>query len=1097
MEKVLVKYSDFINNDGGFDKIRADFKSLGDDLIKDAKAYKAEIQKAFNLNDLEGVAAVEAKTEGLVKAMKKYGEARENVDKIEKEYQKQVKKTNQTTDDQIDTLVKLDNELQTHRSKIKEINVLSKLNTKTDRDWNKERVEAELQIKKVSKEIRDQQKEILKGNELSRKEQKLLKAKITLQKEEINTLDDVRERMAALRVVVQSLDLKTQADQIKSFNDEIDELTQVLAENSDKFIQNKINIGNYEESIVNALKKTGLFTTGISGLDSVLEGVLGLFTKSADEIAEMEDALDQNSGALKRFTVSFGKLNTAMKASVIGIIVVAIAALASAFGNTRAGSIRLEKTMATLSSTLTSIGQVARATVTAVVQAFEILSNPLNWANPVMMAKVKQGFTDIKNTFTSGTEAVVKGLENIDNAYKLEDKIARTTQEVARLNNELQILNSIADDSTKSLTTNLKANERALQLQDQIAKKKKEIAADELEAINEKVKQNILANGIEVGNLNLSAKGEAFAKSVLDLAERRGSALEISNDLIGEQQAAVANLITVEGELALTTEENGRKRREIQRDIFEQNLDLLIDLIDTEKNISEQYVNDVTKSFQNRLNEFNRFLVVFRQNSQRELDEFTKEAANLGLDIPFSIAYDENGDFKVFAGDLELATDNVVQLNQQLQGLGINEIDINRFREFMVEARNGVRDFRTLNKELQLVGINVKEMRENLSVSQDELTAMDSLQEKIGQLNSKITDKVPKKERDLLIKQVEELEKQKTDIKEFAEFQRIENRKQAIDAELLLVEKESSRYYELLQERLDLEKELREKSIDQGLEKSKDANKKAAEDFKKYGDEVKQIIDAIADKAVEAAAKRVDAAEKQVERQNELVALQSERAQTGLANTLAFEQRELGKREADRIKAEKKKERLEKIRALYSSYSNYSSQGDKNPIVKALRDFAILEAITASFGDGGAADDVIKDKIPHNGKGITRGRSHRGRNGGIAVRIEGKEGFFSGREMGNLGKDNFYKMKDLASMGKVDSNFFSQQRESFVKLVPSANNNDKLVHEFRQVKAAIENKPVASYDFKNLADGTIEILETLQSKNSTKKNSYITKKPRI
>jgi len=180
---------------------------------------------------------------------------------------------------------------------------------------------------------------------------------------------------------------------------------------------------------------------------------------------------------------------------------------------------------------------------------------------------------------------------------------------------------------------------------------------------------------------------------------------------------------------------------------------------------------------------------------------------------------------------------------------------------------------------------------------------------------------------------------------------------------------------------------------------------KSLDDYKTSAPQAPALLDAIIDKVLEVNQKRIDSAQKQVEQSDKKIDEQRSRAEQGLSNTLAFEQRELGKREAELVKRQKRQERLEKIKAIYSSYNNYASQGDTNPILKALRDFAILESITASFGDGG----VVEDKLPTNG--IFKGQSHNGNGGGIPILVEGKEGIFSAREMDNLGKDNFYKMK--------------------------------------------------------------------------------------
>ncbi len=1114
MESAIYNYSNFFNDDGGFDKIRSDFDKLGDDLIKKAKEIQSKI-KLFDANDVDSLKDYESQTEMLTKAFKKYGDAKESINKVEKAFKDAQEQSTKTTDEQIESLAKLDKELNKYQTDLKELNKLGTKNGKVVKDVNKERVEAQLQIKKVRKAIQQQQKEIIKGNELSRKEQKLLKAKINLEKEEVRTIDDVRERISALRTVVQSLDIETQAHQIKTFNDEINELTELLKDNSDEFIQNKINIGNYEESILNALKGTNLFSTNIAVLDSALGSVTDALFATKEEIETMEKALDANSDALKRFTIAFGKLNKTLKASIIGIVLVAVAALGSAFGNTRAGTIRLEKALESFNSVLSTVGQTAKRVFVGIFQSLELLINQIGDRSigdlikdaltgdlqtetfGILAGTIKNTFDDVVDIIESGSDAVVKGLENIDKAFKLEDKIRRLNQEIEKLNGELSITQSIADDSTKSLATQLLANQKALELSEEISRRQLEIAKSELELANEKVKQNILSNGVEAKNIDLSQKGESFAKATLNLAERRGSQLEISNDLVEAQQQALLEVIKVENDLNLTKEENARKQREIQRDLFEQNLDLLIDLIDTEKNLSEQFVNDATKNFQRRVQEFNRFLIVFRQNAQKELDEFTKFAQQTGLDLDFQIDFKEDGSFELFVNDQVLAIDNIVELNKQLQNLGINEITINRFREFIIESRNGVKDFKDLNKELTLTGIKVKELNDDIKISGKELKDLNELNDRIKTLQERSRQNVSSSDRQKILDEITQLEKEKTEIVEFAEFQRLFARKDAIDAELATVQEGSEREKELLLERLSIEKKLIDDDATERINQAKKTNEKIIDEEKKLADELRRILDSVLDKVLEIARERTKSAEDQVDKQQSAIDRQQALAERGLTNTLAFEQRELRKRESELIRRQEQERRLEQIKAVYTSYNNYASQGDPNPILKALKDFAILRAVEASFEQGGI---VGKDGFTHvrtNSKGVTLGQSHNGNNGGVLALHQGGEGFFSREEMANIGEDTFYQIKQQARTGKIDSDFIANQRRSFVKAVPVDTTNHQLISEVREMKKAISSQPHETLRVPEVVDGVLKFQHEISKKGKTTRNTYIIKKKKF
>ena len=1118
MENILVKYSEFFQDDGGFDTLKKDFVKLGDELVDEAGKIKKKVNDALSLGDADEIEKQEKATEELLKTYKKFGDARESINKVEEEFQRLQRTGNSRIEDQIDALTQLDKSLNTYRSDLRKANTSERQGIKTGEDLNRVRVEAQLNIKTTQTEIRRLQKEILDSNKLSKEEQKLLRAKITLEKEEIENITDIRERLAALRLVRNQVNITTEegTEQVAEYNKEIDELTDLLSDNSDKFVQNKINVGNYEESIVNALKSQQAFTTGLGALDGALSAILGLLLLNKEELDELEKATKNNTNAIKRFAIAFGRLNKVLKASIIGVVLLAIAALSSAFGNTRAGAVRLEKIMTSVSSAFISFGRIAGSVFSFIGESFVTIFDTIKNLSSISLKDLFTGNVDFSEIFltpeegfnrlkdliseisdiaSQGSDAIVKGLENIDRAFALEDRVRRLNQEIARLNGQLSLAQQIADDSTKSLSTQLLANQKALELSEQIGRRQVEIAKSQLEAANERVKQNILANGVEASNINLGLQGQAFAKATLDLAERRGVQLELSNELLEEQQDLVLGVIEAENDLELTRAENARQQREIQRDLFEQNLDLLIDLIDTEKNISDQFVNDVGRNFQRRINEFNRFLIRFRVNAQKELDEFTKFAQQSGLDLDFQVAFDEDGNVQVFVNDTQLATDNIVELNKQLQGLGLNEITINRFREFIIESRNGVRDFRDLNKELILVGINVRELRENLTVSQDEINALTSLQQRINQLIARSRGNIGQEERKQILKDLEELEKQKTAIAKFGEFQRLQNRKDAINAELQTVEEGSQREVELKQELLDIEKKLLEQGIDDNIDAVKEATTAGVDRFKRFAEDLNRLTGLILDALLEVNQQRIDESEERVDRQEDQVERQEERARLGLQNTLAFEQRELAKREAELLKQQQRQERFEKLKSLYASYSNYASRGDENPILKTLRDFAILESIAASFKEGGITG---VDGVKTNRRGITVGASHdpNGRGGNLAWHESG-EGFLSRKSIKNMGQDNFYKLKQLTESGPLSENFFSGQSKNYLTAIPIQMDNSKSVQAIKEVTKAIQQKPVPDLDIEKTAEGIIDLVKTVKTKNKTVRHHYRIDKRRL
>ena len=101
MDSILFKYSEFFENDGGFDRLKKDFTSLGDELVDEALKIQKRVNDALKFGNAEEVEKQEKQVDELVKTYKKFGDARENLNKIEEEFQKQQKKGMATTDEQI------------------------------------------------------------------------------------------------------------------------------------------------------------------------------------------------------------------------------------------------------------------------------------------------------------------------------------------------------------------------------------------------------------------------------------------------------------------------------------------------------------------------------------------------------------------------------------------------------------------------------------------------------------------------------------------------------------------------------------------------------------------------------------------------------------------------------------------------------------------------------------------------------------------------------------------------------------------------------------------------------------------------------------
>lgn len=1166
MDNVIVKYSEFFQNDGGFEQIKSDFKDLGEFLIKEAKRVKSEAN-LVDLQNISKLAEYEERTDSLAQSFQEYGKAKENITKIETEYLQTQKKITKAELNTTKALDKLNIELKQHQIALASVNRLEKEGKLSIEEATVARGKAKLLIKGITQEINKQEKELIDLTKLTKQEIKLLEAKAVLQKGEATNINEIRERLSALRIVAAQVNITTQEgkDQVAAYNSEIDELTDTLSANSDKFIQNKINVGNYEESIISALEQTQFFKGELSFLNGVTEKVIGSFKRSTKATEKDTEAKKSNATA----TISLGKsikiLNNVAKASVILLLVAAIASLAAVFNQGRAGAIATGQAMARFTvfakvaiTTLAEVGKGLFSLFSAIFTSFkngfrniklfflelkegfagfkesipefnlfgdkkkskteleEIRKRKEDLKNlREEIAKLKKEQTDaskesnyadawkkITTAISGAKDAYKNGIAAIDTlddaaikAFQLADAIKEIEISMISLRTKVNLLEQDSQDSTLSL---LRQQEALKQLQVEKLKllgKEQSIALKNLQIANAKAKADAQANGIEIGGRNAGEFAQNLLNKNIALDETKGQN-PLDDAALNEVIDAYKTYLETIEAVKLAQDDFADQARNLAIQNFDTNITMFLKTFESQKDISEDFINDSTQNFKDILIEFDRLRSSVIKNASDEINEFNKLAGPLESNFKFDIKFDDNGGFKIFNNNVEIATDDIQKMTEQLNQANLPTSIIERFGKLVDKTRDQVLSTKVLGKEITLTSIKLKELFANLEVDKTENDKLKDLNERIKNLRAQTPDFLDNQSRKKILKDLEQLEKEKTEIESNAEAERNQNRINAIDEELKLVKSGSEKETELLRERKALEKEIIDNALEKNATATKEQNEKAIAEYQKFIEELKNVFEEILDKISEVSEKRVQTAEKEVDKQNELVDEQKRRAELGLTNTLAFEQKQMAEREAELIKQRKRQERLEKIKALWTSYNAYAEK-EENPnqaIFKALRDFAILDAIAATFGDGG----LVSDKIPVDSWGITRGRSHNGRGGGIPVLVEGGEGFFSAREVNNMGRDNFYRIKQQASLGPLDTNMFSGQKETLLKTQPIFVNNDKkIINELRGVKSAIESKTEQTLAVPEVVDGILRFTETIKSKNKKTRNHYVIPKPRL
>jgi len=590
-----------------------------------------------------------------------------------------------------------------------------------------------------------------------------------------------KKNTAAVRVNTEAHNNNTQSidgatDAIEENTDQTQENTQAL----ERGAQSTSRLGKAFKGLGNVLK-----ATGIALVVALLASIFAVFKQGRSGVIATDKAMAVFNVTIKVLIGTLADFGSALLKVFSGI--------GKSLGNVGnyfekfalKAEIMLEKLKHPLGGASEEIDAL-EARVAALDKTIEE-----NAANGVKeraegWAAMGDAVTGFKDRLADAKKGITKDFEGIIRAFEIGDQIKKAEIEIIAAAGRLSKLQIRADDDTMSLRTQLEASKMAMQQRIKLMEKESQINALNLEMANAKAKTDVLANATSLQGVKgaqtllalaekkkLSAAEEVqFAQQLLKVnssIDLRTSKNPLDDELLGESVEAVKVYKQGLNDMVTARLENAKQLRQIDRDIFEQNLDFLIDLIDTEKNLSEQIVNNTAESYDKRLEEFGRFVTKFRLNAQNELNEFNELAQrnveglkldlldknNTAEDIKYiqdqinklegvklRAEFDENNNLKVFNGDIELALDDTKKLNTQLQDLGLAEIPVNRFLEIARETRAWTKDTNELEKSLSKVKLKIDEIQKENIVTQDQTDAIKKLNAELSGIDySKTTDR--------------------------------------------------------------------------------------------------------------------------------------------------------------------------------------------------------------------------------------------------------------------------------------------------------------------------------------------------------------------
>lgn len=1089
-----IKYSDLVVDDGAIERLIKAIDTLEKRFLGAQKKFRAEIEKT------------KKSTEDFTGATE---DQEDELEKLEKQLEKLIKanKELQNTDgklaEQKKQAVKIAKEEQKLRKKLIEL---------TD-DQAVANEELKIEIQQQRKAVKDQ----AKAN-------KGLTGEYDKQSKRLNEL---RKKYKNLAVAG-----KENTDEAKKLIIEVTELDEKLKAVDKSVGQTQRSVGNYKEQVKEALAETDLFGASMgfaseqSGsfgtIISQLQVIIGFLSKTVKkntgETTTNTVAQEANTNATTRATFvqrvfagavnftskSFKRLKVALTRSGIGVLIVAVGSLIAFFKESTAGVDALGGGLAglgqafkVLAGRMGLIGKAVVDLIQSAIAGFKGLRSAIsfNFEDAKKFAKQSeeqsnQAIESFGKAFSglgkALTEAFNSGRQYNELIRQLGKDLIGMNVEIAKLNAESERQEEIEADATKTFEERTTAVFKSIDAQKKASEIEVEIAKRKLNA------EQVLLDGLKKGTESRLEQSRIVSEKQIELIE-------------AEKNADIKAL-------ALR-----RTANQLNQDLIEKNLDILIDGFDNQKTVNERIISDEKQKFDKRKKLLEDTIALQKEILKQEVLEIQK-VAKQKIDI-----------------DKLLKLSDSKQLNDKIRSIGLSEILEGRLLEVVREARTQESE---LNQTLIDLDVERLELKKEIQQQLEDLQAQNIDGEKQRAIELQRLEEqralfeISEKQKVFGFEEEEFklLQKQKTEIlnkgikdRETIEIDALnrENDRNQKVLELKLLNEDKTQKeineeltklkIEQLTKEIQLEKESGRDAIDKELELAKMKNQIAIDQEKKKSEAIQKIQDTTAKALFNAFQvgldKQIDELDKLEQKQNSIVDNQIERAQNGLENNLAFEEKQLAEIEQKKIKAQKKQIQLDKIRTLYNAYSSASASGEKNAIAKVLKDFAILQGLESavmSFGSGTGEKGDIKDVLDANSNGskngnsiqsgVVRGESHGKRGFGIPVLVEGNEGIWKGSTMAKFGKDNFVSLTRAIDTGAIGSNFMQPQVNA-IQIQQQNGVDSRLLNEMKATRQAIENKPEQVVDVEKVTRGVMDFIDTRKSANKKIINRHrITKK---
>lgn len=352
---------------------------------------------------------------------------------------------------------------------------------------------------------------------------KVLDAYINIQNQEIRTINQAREANLKLIAIKNDLDTENEdhMQMIKKINAEVDKNTDFIKANSSEYEKTKINIGNYKESIKEAISELGIFgkyQQDINNITSAGGPIINFISTNLKQVKEEYKASAaatygmskaQIAAHLTSTTLSAGLkiLRLALIATGIGAFVVILGSLVTYLVSTQEGINKVNKVLTPLKEVFGALLGLVQKFGKSIFEAFSNPKQLITDLGNMIKENLINRFTALGDIIRAVLdrdwdalgESVVQAATGVDNLTgkvktlgdqvgatmdqawqrgkrieELNQNLAKTeaayiTQQAA-LRKEFEQQKKLAEDITKPIAEREAAAARAIQTQQEISK---------------------------------------------------------------------------------------------------------------------------------------------------------------------------------------------------------------------------------------------------------------------------------------------------------------------------------------------------------------------------------------------------------------------------------------------------------------------------------------------------------------------------------------------------------------------------------------------------------------------------------------------------